>query len=51
MVIDILVEGVYFFVGMVLVDIGWKVLVVNLFDFVVMGVMFVWVLFVLILLE
>lgn len=46
--IDMLVFGVYFFLDIDLVDFGYKFLVVNFSDLVVMGVDFVWLFFVLI---
>lgn len=49
--IDILVVGNYFLFDIDLVDFVYKVLVVNLSDFVVMGVELVWFMLVLILLE
>lgn len=41
-----LVVGMYFLFDIDLKNFGWKVLVVNFFDFVVMGVCFCWVILV-----
>lgn len=51
MIIDILVVGVYFFDDIFFCVFGYRVLVVNLSDLVVMGVEFIWILVGLILFE
>lgn len=50
-IIDILVEGMYFLFLIFFVDLVYKSVVVNLSDLVVMGVKFIWMLFVFILFE
>lgn len=50
-IVDIFNSGVYFFVEILVGDIGWKILVVNFFDLVLMGVCLVWCMLVLLLFD